>query len=295
VNINPNHIVRRVTVVGLIFNAVLIAVKLAAGMVGDSQALLADAIHSSSDFVAGVAVLAGSYFWSKKPDSSHPYGHKKIETLLSIGIGLSLFFAAFIIGMEALKSIQEGSSSTPDKMVIWAAAVSLLVKEGLYKYTIIYARKVKSQALKASALDHRSDAISSIPVLVSVALASYAPGWGFVDSVGALIVVVFICHSAIQIIKPAFAEIMDNGAAKEVCDKIMSEAKKIHGVHGVHDLRTRYSGSELYVDLHIVLNPLMPLWEAHTVGNRVEIALKSKEIGAFDVLVHLDPYDDSGD
>ncbi|GHV14086.1 hypothetical protein AGMMS49938_09610 [Fibrobacterales bacterium] len=289
---SKENIIRRVTVIGLIVNGILFAIKLIAGLYGGSQSLLADAVHSFSDFAAGVAVLIGSYFWNRAPDEDHPYGHKKIETLLAIGIAISLILAATYIAIESFKNIHNHNLFEAGNFVIIVATISVITKEILYRYTIIYGRKLKSQSLIASAYDHRSDAISSVPVLISVSIASFAPTWSFMDSIGALVVVILIFRSAILIAKPALAEMLDSGATKEICDKIISASKTIPEVHSIHDLRTHYSGGELYIDLHIVLDPNMTLREAHFIGDRVEDLLKKNDIFAYDVLVHLDYYDD---
>ena len=208
--------VRKVTWVGLGWNAALSVAKFVVGIVGNSQALVADAVHSTSDFVTDVVVIVGSHFWNSPPDAEHPYGHRRFETLITIGIGLAVAAVGIGIGYNAIMSLLAGEASHPETSVAVMALVSILVKEILFRYTRNAGRKIRSQVLEANAWHHRSDAFSSIPVLVAVVFAILLPQLWFADSVGALVVAFFIMHSAIEIAAPGLHQLVDRGANPEV-------------------------------------------------------------------------------
>lgn len=292
---NNSRQVRFVTWVGLIVNIILAMAKLIAGVMSHSRALVADAIHSLSDFGTDIAVLVGSHYWNQPPDKEHPYGHRRIETLISIGIGLALGTVGVLLILDAIESIQKPAGPPPGWVAAWVAIASILFKELLYRYTHHVGRQIKSMALTANAWHHRSDAVSSIPVLIAVLFSKIFPQLTFLDAIGAVVVGAFILRAAFQIAWPGISEVMDHGASLEVNNRLQTLAQSIPGVRGVHDLRTRYSGSALQVDLHIELRPDMSLLEAHTIGDQVRDALKQSDLHVLDVLVHLDPYNDHFD
>ena len=263
--------VRRVTWVGLGWNAALSVAKFVVGVVGNSQALVADAIHSASDFVTDVAVIVGSHFWNSPPDAEHPYGHRRFETLVTIGIGL------------AVAAVLAGEASHPEVSVAVMALASIVVKEILFRYTRNAGRRIRSQVLEANAWHHRSDAFSSIPVLVAVVFAILLPQLWFADSVGALIVAFFIMHSAIEIAWPGLRQLVDYGASADILEKLKREALSHPKVISLHGFRSRYVGSDLHVDVHIVVDDQMTLKDAHDVAEEVEQLL-------VDAMVHIDPY-----
>lgn len=230
--------VRKVTWVGLLINITLTGIKFAAGYFGRSQALIADAIHSLTDTTTDVAVIAGSHFWSRPPDESHPYGHRRLETLVTVFIGLMLAAAGIGIGWDAISTLHEKDSSPPGWIAMLAAMISILTKEILYRWTVLAGKRVKSPALAANAWHHRSDAISSLPVLVAVGGALIFPSWSFLDHVGAVVVSIFIMHAALKIIWPGISELVDAGAPQDIQRKITNIACNNPGVQEVHKLRT---------------------------------------------------------
>jgi len=283
--------VRRVTWVGLGWNVVLSVGKFFAGYFGGSQALVADAIHSASDFVTDVAVIVGSHFWNLPPDAEHPYGHRRFETLVTIGIGLAVAAVGVGLGYKAITSLLAGEQSHPETIAGVMALASVLVKEILFRYTRAAGRKIRSQALEANAWHHRSDAFSSIPVLIAVGISLVFPQLWFADAVGALIVGFFVLHSAYEIAWPGLRQLADQGASKDTADKLIQIALSHPKVLSIHGFRTRYVGSDLHVDLHIVVDSQMSLWEAHEVSEAVEQMLISADENVVDALVHVDPYD----
>ena len=282
--------VRRVTWVGLGWNAALSVAKFVVGTLGNSHALVADAIHSASDFITDIAVIIGSHFWNSPPDAEHPYGHRRFETLISICIGIAVAIVGVGIGYNAICHLLEGEGKRPELCVAIMALASILVKEALFRYTQKAGRKIRSQALEANAWHHRSDALSSIPVVIAVASVIAMPSLWFADAVGAIIVAFFILHSAKEIAWPGIHQVADRGASKEVAEKLKSVALSFPQVISIHGFRTRYVGNDLHVDLHIVVPADMPLLTAHDIAEDVEQKLIDCGENVVDALVHIDPY-----
>lgn len=283
--------VRHVTWVGLGWNVVLTIAKFVGGFVGGSQALVADAIHSASDFVTDVAVIVGSHFWNSPPDAEHPYGHRRFETLITIAIGIAVCAVGVGLGYNAVLALLSGEGSHPEILAAVMAFLSIIVKEALFRYTRAAGRKIRSQALEANAWHHRSDAYSSIPVLIAVVAAIAFPQLWFADSVGALIVAFFILHSGYEIAWPGIHQVADRGACAEISEKLKKVALSHPQVMSIHGLRTRYVGSDLHIDLHIVVNAEMPLRLAHDTAEEVEQMLIDSGENVVDALVHVDPFD----
>lgn len=285
--------VRRATLAGLAANLVLAALKFVVGTLTRSQALVADAAHSTSDLATDVAILAGSRFWNAPPDANHPHGHRRIETLVSLGIGLAVVAVGGGLGLEAIRSLL---STTPEAAippplpVALCALASLAVKEALFHYTRRAARAVRSPALEANAWHHRSDAISSAPVLLAAILSYVFPAFPRFDTIGALLVSVLIIRSGIDIVRPELGQAADEGAPPETVRRLLDIATAVPGVLSVHDFRTRRIGPDLQATLHIVVDPDLTLRAAHDLSERVEQALLSADLHVIDALVHVDPY-----
>ena len=281
--------VRKVTWVGLLVNLFLAGIKFIAGIYGRSQALVADAIHSLTDLTTDIAVIAGSHYWSRPPDENHPYGHRRLETLVTVFIGIVLIAAGIGIGWKAISTLQERQAAAPGWIAVFAALVSIVCKESIYRWTAIRGRRVKSPALAANAWHHRTDALSSLPVLIAVAGARVFPAWSFLDRVGAVIVSIFILHASIKIIWPGISELIDVGAPTEIRKKIRDIALKNEGVLQVHDIRTRYISTSIQVDLHIVVEGLITVREGHDIADDVRARIIDAIPEVLDVIVHVDP------
>jgi len=285
--------VRKVTLLGMGVNIFLTIFKFLAGIFGNSRALVADAIHSLSDLSTDIAILIGSRYWNQPPDVEHPYGHRRIETLISVAIGLVLASVGVLLALEAIESLSGERKPSPPKLIAAVmAVVSIVIKEWLYRYTLSVGKRIKSSATIANAWHHRSDAISSIPVLVAVLVSFVFPQWFFLDAVGAILVSLFILQAAFHIAMPGVSEIIDRGASKEIDDRLLKMALAVPEVKSVHNLRTRYSGGLLCVDMHIVLTPSITLHNAHLIGNRVRDSFLASDLDILEVLIHLDPHDD---
>lgn len=286
--------VSSITWIGLVLNVLLAAGKIAAGQLGHSRAVFADGVHSISDLVTDLAVLIGVRFWSKPADANHPHGHSRIETLVTLGIGLALAATAAVMAHGALADLRLGRFSKPGWIAFGAAAASIVIKELLYRATMRTAQTVKSSALVANAWHHRTDALSSIPAAVAVAVGALAPGWEFVDALGALLVCVFIFKAAYDVGNPALVELMDRAAPPEIVAGIREEAMATPGVRDAHAIRSRYLGSALQIDLHVLVDPELTVREGHDIAHAVKRRLLDSSLDVADVVVHMEPADHEG-
>lgn len=281
--------VRFVTFVALIVNLLLSAIKFYVGFVDGSQALVADGIHSLSDMVSDVVIIWGSYYWTKPADKHHQYGHGRIETLVSIFIGILLAAAGVGIVNEAVASYSQGIKQTPGVLAIMAALVSIVANELLFRWTYAYGERIKSPALMANAWHHRTDAFSSIPALIAVASIMIFPSWVFLDRIGAVIVSIFIFYAAYQIINGGVKELIDASAPAEICKEIEKVACGVVGVRQVHGLRTRFTGANLYVDLHVLVDGQISVTKGHDIAEEVKGNLLAAEMDIVDIVVHIEP------
>jgi cation diffusion facilitator family transporter len=286
---SKEKIVRRVTWVGLFVNLVLAAIKFAAGIFGRSQALVADAIHSLTDLTTDIAVLAGSHYWSRPPDENHPYGHRRLETLVTVFIGVVLIAAGIGIGWKAISTLHQKHTAPPGWIAVVAAFASIVCKESLYRWTATAGRRIRSPALAANAWHHRTDAFSSLPVLIAVAGARIFPAWSFLDHVGAAVVSIFILHASIKIIWPSIGELIDVGAPMETQKRIREIALRNKDVLQVHDIRTRFISTSVLVDLHIVVEGSISVREGHHIADDVRDRITEEIPEVLDVIVHVDP------
>lgn len=275
---------------GMSVNAVLIILKILGGVFGRSKALLADAAHSVSDFLSDVLVLVGLHFFQKEKDREHPYGHGKVETLVTLAVGALLLAAAIRIGIDAAMAIYRGDISIPHKFTIPIAAVSIIAKEILYHMTVRIGKKIKSQAMVANAWHHRSDAWTSAVTLLGVTLAIYVPSLRVLDSYAALLVSFFIIKVAFDILRGAVNKIIDTSPPPELVERICSEIQKVQGVEGCHDLTGRYYADTIQMEVHIEVAPYLTVLEAHKVIDRVVESVKNSFEEVSNILVHVDPF-----
>jgi cation diffusion facilitator family transporter len=283
------QVVRKVTWVGLFVNLFLAGLKFAAGVLGKSQALIADAIHSLTDLTTDAAVIAGSHYWERPPDDDHPYGHKRLETLVTAFIGIMLAAAGIGIGWKAVSTLQHKAVPAPGWIAVLAASVSIVCKEVVYRWTARAGKRLKSAALAANAWHHRTDALSSLPVLIAVSGARLFPSWSFLDRLGAVVVSIFIIHASLKIIWPAFSELIDAGVPAETRKKIREIAHKNENIQQVHDIRTRYISTSVQVDLHIVVQGSLTVRQGHDIADDVKHRIIAGIPEILDVVVHVDP------
>jgi cation diffusion facilitator family transporter len=288
--------VLKVTWIGFAGNLILSILKGIGGYLGHSHAVMADAVHSLTDIVSDIAILIGARYWSKPADDTHPHGHRRIETVVTVGIGILLFLIATSMAVDGLRNIQSPEATPPGWIAFWAAFISLVVKEGLYRYTYEAGEKIRSIALIANAWHHRSDALGSIPVLIAVLVAKLKPGWEFVDSVGEVLVSILIFQAAFKIIIPGLNKLVDGGAPEEKLTHIEELVLCTEGVKSFHKLRTRYVGSHsLAIDLHIQVEGELSVTEGHDICGAAKARILKGIPEVVDVIVHLEPFEEEED
>ena len=288
-NLKTIRTVQFVTVVGMTLNIVLSIAKAAGGVLFHSQALLADAVHSLSDLVTDLAVIFGVKYWSAPPDRQHPYGHGRIETLVSAFIGIALAAVAVGLAWDAIGTIRHGSEHGPAGFAFAIAVFSIISKEVLFRWTRAKARQVHSSAMEANAWHHRSDALSSIPASIAIAVAYFFPKLSFVDPVGAILVSFFVLYAAWTIVRPTLQELSEAGVSQEDQAKIYRMATSLPGILGAHALRTRNAGGAIWADIHIIVDPDMTVREGHEISHQVRDLPVNSDLNIVDVVVHLEP------
>ena len=284
----------KVTLVGGAVNVVLLVFKFVAGIVGHSAAMVADAVHSLSDFVTDIIVLVFVRISGKPKDKSHDYGHGKYETLAMTLIGVALLSVAIgIIYSGVIKIttwIQGGQLEAPGLLALWAALLSIVLKEGVYRYSMIKARQLNSQAIEANAWHHRSDALSSVGTAVGIGGAIFlGQRWTVLDPLASVIVGAFIVKVAVDLLRDGIGDLMEQSLPDAVEDEILQLAASVPGVVNPHDLRTRRIGNHYAIELHILMDGDLSLHEAHDKATEVEETLKSHYGAETHVAVHVEP------
>ena len=293
---NRLHIFRHVTWVGFWINAMLMALKLAFGFYGHSDALIADGFHSLSDFGTDFIVLVLVGIAHKGADNDHPYGHGKFETIASVIISLILICVAAGITISGIRSIVGFAYGEPlfrpDIWTLVVAALSIVAKEWLYRYTMTNARAVESEALKANAWHHRSDALSSVAALAGIALSLFlGDKWTLADPITSLIIGLLIAYSAVKISIPSLGELMETSLPADVVNKIENSIDNTAGVLYYHNLRTRRNGHSAIIDVNIHVNPRMSVAEGHAIASEVENNIRQLISGDAIIYVHVEPAD----
>ena len=289
-----NREIYKVTLVGGAVNVVLLVFKFVAGIVGHSAAMVADAVHSLSDFVTDIIVLAFVHISGKPKDKSHDYGHGKYETLATTIIGVALLVVAVGIvysGAVKIAAWLGGQQlEAPGLLALWAALRSSVLKEGVYQYAMVKARQLKSQAVEANAWHHRSDALSSVGTAVGIGGAIFlGQRWTVLDPVASVIVGAFIVKVAADLLRSGIGDLMEQSLPDAVEDEILQLAASVQGVSMPHDLRTRRIGNHYAIELHILMDGDLSLREAHDKATEVEDTLKGHYGQDTHVAVHVEP------
>ena len=280
--------------VGLAANVALSALKIGVGAACASQTLVADGVHSFSDAATDIAVMVGSRFWSAPSDEEHPYGHRRIETIVTLFIGVALLVVGFEIVVHSVSLYLKGEfPPPPGAAAVIVALVSIGIKERLYRWTNAEGKRLQSPALVANAWHHRSDALSTLPALAALVAANVRPDWNFVDMLGAVLVSLFVFRSAVAIVWPCLQELDDSAAPRPVTLLVGDALRSVEGVEQVHQLRTRRVGTSLYCDVHIVVDGDIPVREGHRIADAARDAVLEEVPSVIEVLVHVDPDDDS--
>ncbi|HHC72513.1 MAG TPA: cation transporter [Thiotrichales bacterium] len=282
---------RRVTLIGAVLNLVLAAMKILFGWLTQSQALIADGVHSLSDLLSDGLVWFASSHAAQDPDQEHPYGHGRFETLATLGLGVLLGLVGLGIGWDAVSRLFDpGALVVPGGLALVIALLSILTKEWLYHYTLRVARRIKSEMVRANAWHHRSDAVSSIVVLVGVGGAM--AGLPYLDALAAAVVALMIAHVGWEIGWPAAQELADSGLEEARLQQIRSAILSVRGVKAIHMLRTRKMGGRASVDVHVLVDPWLSVSEGHIISQTVTDRLREQVEEVDDVTVHIDPEDD---
>jgi len=283
--------VRKVTLIGSLVDLSLGVAKILVGWLAHSQALLADGIHSLSDLATDVMVLYAAKHSHREADEDHPYGHGRIETLATVGLGLTLVIIALGIAYDAVRRMNAPELLLhPGMLALVVAGVSVVSKEAIYHYTMRAARRLRSNMLMANAWHSRSDAISSIVVVIGVAGAMM--GYAYLDAVAAIAVAVMIAKIAFDLVRTSTRELIDTALDPETVETIRSEIFAVDGVRALHMLRSRSSAGQAFVDVHIQVDPRVSVSEGHQIGDAVRRRLLEQIDEVTDVTVHIDPEND---
>ena len=287
-----------VTLIGSVVNIILTVFKILAGILGRSTAMIADGIHSLSDLLSDIVVIVFVKISAKGRDKDHDYGHGKFETFATLIISLMLIVVAANLmsgGINKIRLILDGGEvSSPGMIALWAAVASIVLKEILYRYTIIQGKALNSPMMIANAWHHRSDAFSSVGSLLGIAGAIFL-GDKFVilDPITGCVISIFILVMAVKMSVPAIKELLDVSLPDDVEEKIEATAKSVKGVVDLHELKTRREGPGIIMEGHLVLDSEISLKEAHDISKKVEESLR-KEFGTeTQISLHLEPEDDA--
>ena len=289
-----NKEIYKVTLVGGVVNVVLLVFKFVAGILGHSAAMVADAVHSLSDFVTDVVVIAFVHISGKPQDKSHDYGHGKYETLAMTIIGMALLLVAFgIVYSGATKIVAWAGGEpleAPGMLALWAALLSIVLKEAVYHYSMVKARQLQSQAVEANAWHHRSDALSSVGTAAGIGGAIVlGQRWTVLDPVASVIVGLFIIKVSVELLRRGIGDLMEQSLPDDVEAEILQLAGSVDGVTLPHDLRTRRIGNHYAIELHILMDADISLREAHNKASEVEALLRRHYGAETHVAVHVEP------
>ena len=288
--------IRRMSVIGIFGNVVLAAFKLLAGLLGRSGAMVSDAVHSLSDVFATLVAWIGVRLSRRQEDREHPYGHERLECVAAIILAVILAGTGVMIGLKALEQIlhpEADASAAPGMLALIAAMVSIVTKEGMYRYTMHFAKMLDSASLMASAWDHRSDAFSSIGALVGIAGARL--GYPILEHIASVVICLFILKAAYDIFMEALDKMLDHSAGDELEEEIRQCAAAMDKVKHVDLVRSREFGSRVYVDIEISCDGTMTLSESHEIAEQVHEAIETKFDKVKHIMVHVNPDGDHGD
>ena len=292
-NTNENDfqkVANRVSMITIIGNIALSVIKLIAGIIAHSNAMISDAVHSASDVFSTIVVIIGIKLASKKSDKEHPYGHERLECVAAIVLAIVLFITGLGIGMEALKNIVSGDYENlmvPGILALIAAILSIVAKEGMYWYTRYYAKKIDSSALMADAWHHRSDAFSSIGALIGIGGARL--GFPIMDSIASLVIFVFIVKAAFDIFKDAMDKMVDHSCDEAMENQLRDCIMRNDNVLGIDILQTRIFGNKIYVDVEIQADGSLTLQEGHKIAEAVHDDIERTFPKVKHIMVHVNP------
>ncbi|CAK7071440.1 cation-efflux pump [Tissierella sp. P1] len=278
----------RASWITVVVNIILAAFKVIAGIIGNSSAMIADGVHTLSDVLTTFVVLLGLRISSKEADKEHPYGHEKYESVFAKVLSMLLLLTGIFIGYEAIKVLISGETRTPKLIALIAAFLSIIVKEGMYWYTIKIARKIKSISMEADAWHHRSDAFSSIGTFAGVLGAQL--GFTALDPIAGIIVSIFVVKVGVDLYIKSVKELVDEAASEEVIEMIRAKSEFIDGVKGIKSLKTRVFGNRIYVDIEIFVDSNISVKSGHDIAEKVHDKLEAEISDIKHCMVHIEPF-----
>ncbi len=279
----------KTTLIGIAASILLAAIKAVAGVLGNSYALIADAIESTSDVFTSLIVLTGLKIAQRPADKTHPYGHGKAEPFAGIMVAAALFIAAIIIIIQSYHEIKTPHHS-PAPFTLIVLVVVVVIKESLFRFIIKVGDEVESVAVKNDAWHHRSDAITSAAAFIGISIALIGgKGYEEADDYAALCASLIIIYNAYRLFKPALYEIMDTAPSNEVIDKIIDTSLKVEGVIAIDKCFARKMGFQYYIDMHVIVNGKISVFEGHEIAHTVKNKLLSSFNNISDVLIHIEP------
>lgn len=287
---NLKNVAVRVSLAGMVVNILLTAFKFAAGVISGSGAMVSDAVHSASDVFGGLIVIIGVRLSSKESDHEHPYGHERFECVAALVLSAALFITGGAIGFGALQKIVTGAyrdSEINGQLAIIAAVTSIVVKEAMFWYTRINAKRVDSSALTAEAWHHRSDALSSVGALIGIGGAKL--GFPILEPIASVVICLFIFKVAFDIFKDAVDRMIDHSCDEGLEESIRQSALDVKGVMSIDMLRTRVFGNKIYVDIEIGADSTLPLSDAHAISDDVHNTIERKFPQVKHIMVHVNP------
>lgn len=290
IDIHPSSIAIKTTVYGIVVSVILIFVKGISGHFGHSYALIADATESGADILSSGLLWLGLRIAIKEPDEEHPYGHGKAEPLAAVAVALFLIAAAIWIAYHAINLINT-PHQLPKSFTLWILLFVIGIKESMYRYVLNVGKKINSQAVKADAQHHRSDAITSIAAFIGISIALIAgKGYEGADDWAALAASALIFYNAIVILRPALSEIMDAAPSNEIVAKVKEIAASVPHVKGIEKCFVRKMGFDYYVDIHIEVDGQLSVAEGHRIAHLVKDTLLESNLRVTNVLVHIEPF-----
>ncbi len=279
----------RTTIIGIVVSIVLAAIKGIAGLIGNSYALIADAIESAADVFTSIIVLISLKIASKPADETHPYGHGKAEPFAGIVVAAALFFAAIIIIVQSLKEIA-APRYAPAPFTLLVLVAVIIIKESLFRFVIKVGKRVESVAVKNDAWHHRSDAITSGAAFIGISIALIGgKGYEQADDYAALCASAIIIYNAYRLFKPALFEIMDAAPSKEVIQKIIDVSLQVDGVIAIEKCFARKMGFQYYIDMHVIVDGNISVFSGHEISHKVKDKLLDSFKNVSDVLIHIEP------
>ncbi len=281
---------RRWALAGAGVNVVLSTVKILAGVLGHSYALIADGIESGLDIVSSLVIWGGLKYAAKQPDPDHPYGHGKAEPISALVVSTALSGAALFLAVLSVREIRSPSHQMPSALGLIVLAAVIIIKESLFRRVFAVGEEIGSNAVRTDAWHHRSDAITSVAALLGILIARIGgPGWERADAWAALFACAIIGFNGYKLFVPAVAEIMDTAPSPEIAQRIRQAAAGVAGVAEVEKCRVRKMGLEFYVDLHIGVDGTISVADGHAIAHHVKDAIRTAEARVADALVHIEP------